>query len=559
MICAACGEATTNAPCSVCREEPRLDGRYQLEEVLGRGSFGTTYRALASDGAAVAIKEMLLRFDLREQILRELRILRELDHRGIPQFVEDFKSRSGRQHYQMLVQEYIDGQTLEEEFQSKRYSARDVVGIIEEVAGILVYLHGLSPPVIHRDIKPANIIRRTDKSLVLIDFGLVRDSLVGTMGATREVGTIGYHAPEQFTGDPVPASDLFSLGAVAVRLLTRQEPKKLATGLYDKLAWRKYAQVSDELADLVDSLLEPEVGARAESASMVMEQARDYRNPARRNEGVSRGTSNIKMVVKGVGFEMVPCEPGTFTMGSPENEPGRLPLESQHPVAISRPFLIGTTQVTQALWWAVMGTNPSHFKGGDRPVEKVSWYDAVKFCNNLSALMNLENAYQVTDRLLRPASTGFLGLGARPAVYETLVTAVEGSHGFRLPTEAEWEYAARAGEKFNESMATRIDEFAWYYENAGEQTHPVAKKLPNQWGLFDMLGNVWEWCQDSWDGEDYNVKRDPLNPAGIDGVNRVERGGSFNFHAHHVRPAMRNWSLPTAWAWDIGIRVARSL
>jgi serine/threonine protein kinase len=273
MFCAGCGKSTETSPCGACGQESLLNGRYRLEEVLGEGAFGTTYRALAPDKSTVAIKEMTLQLEQRENVQREIRILRELDHRGIPSYIDDFISHSGRRQFQMLVQEFVDGQTLAQEFESKRYSPEEVVTIIEEVAGILSYLHGLSPPVIHRDIKPANIMRTKDGRLFLIDFGQVRESIVGTLGATREVGTMGYHAPEQFTGDPLPASDLFSLGAVAVHLLTRMEPQNLADNLYDKMKWQEHTRLPAELAALVDHLVEPEVGCRLGSASQTQARA----------------------------------------------------------------------------------------------------------------------------------------------------------------------------------------------------------------------------------------------------------------------------------------------
>jgi len=227
--------------------------------------------------------------------------------------------------------------------------------------------------------------------------------------------------------------------------------------------------------------------------------------------------------------KMVEIPAGKFLMGSPSNEPGRDSNEGrQHWVTISRPFFMGATEVTQGQWLTVMGSNPSGFSGcGENcPVEKVSWHDAVNFCNRLSDREGLRRCYS--------------GVGEN-------LTWNRGCTGYRLPTEAEWEYAARAGTKTafaNGGISelrcrhdANLDLMGWYCGNAGKETHPVAKKQPNSWGLYDMHGNVWEWVWD-WFQKSYPLAdvTDPTGPSG--GSVRVIRGGSWSL-ARFCRSADR--------------------
>jgi formylglycine-generating enzyme required for sulfatase activity len=218
----------------------------------------------------------------------------------------------------------------------------------------------------------------------------------------------------------------------------------------------------------------------------------------------------------GMTFAYIPA--GTFLMGSPDAEPGRSADEVQHGVTLTKSFFLATTPVTQAQWAAVTGKRPSNFQGDDSPVEQVSYDEAVQFCVKLSMKE------------------------AKP---------------YRLPTEAEWEYACRAGTTTpfnNGSDETALDDAAWYEANSGEQTHPVASKKPNAWGLYDMLGNVWQWCGD-WYGEyPHEATTDPhgsSNPR-----DRVMRGGSWNDPMERCRSARRRYSAPDARYFAIGFRVA---
>jgi len=198
-------------------------------------------------------------------------------------------------------------------------------------------------------------------------------------------------------------------------------------------------------------------------------------------------------------FKLIPA--GTFIMGDARVDKDWTP----HEVILTTSFKMGVHEVTQAQYEQVMGVNPSEFKGADNPVEKVSWDDAVEFCRRLSDLPAEKAAGNV----------------------------------YRLPTEAEWEYACRAGMTTKYSFGddeSDLGDYAWYGDNSDGNTHPVGGKKPNAWGLYDMHGNVWEWCQDwYWDYPSGSV----TDPRGPRGSNRVVRGGSWGFTAEGCRSADR--------------------
>ena len=227
----------------------------------------------------------------------------------------------------------------------------------------------------------------------------------------------------------------------------------------------------------------------------------------------------------GVEMKMVLIPAGEFTMGSPDSDKdARGDEKPQHRVRITKPFHLGKYEVTQEQWEAVMGNNPSAFKGARNPVEQVSWDDCQKFLDTLSAK-----------------------------------TAGQGGK-FVLPTEAEWEYACRGGSatRFSFGDATRgLGEDAWYGDNSDQKTHPVGAKKPNAWGLYDMHGNVWEWCADWYDEKYYsNTATDDLQGPSS-GSRRVLRGGSWRIPAGVCRSAGRDSGMLGYRGTGLGFRVAR--
>jgi formylglycine-generating enzyme required for sulfatase activity len=216
-------------------------------------------------------------------------------------------------------------------------------------------------------------------------------------------------------------------------------------------------------------------------------------------------------------MKLVLLPAGEFLMGSPEGEEGRNNDETQHRVKLTRPFYLGVHQVTQGQYQAVMGKNPSRFKGEDRPVERVSWNDTVAFCKKLSEREGKE---------------------------------------YRLPTEAEWEYACRAGTNTRFNFGDEdgdLSDYGWYDGNSGRQTHPVGLKRANGWGLHDMHGNVWEWCLDAYE-KDYPTGL-VVDPYIQNGESSVLRGGCWDFNPRFCRSAYRNWYTPGYTYYSHGFRV----
>ena len=226
-------------------------------------------------------------------------------------------------------------------------------------------------------------------------------------------------------------------------------------------------------------------------------------------------------------------------MGSPNSEQGREDNEAQHQVTVSS-FHMAKYDVTQSLYQSVMGSNPSQFTGDpNRPVEQVSWYEAIEFCNKLSERDGLQKVYTISG---------------------TNVTADWSANGYRLPTEAEWEYAARGGQqgvsKYHVYAGSDdLDQVGWYKDNSGLTTHPVGQKAPNALGLYDMSGNVWQWCWDWYDDYSGSVQ----NPRGASsGDSRVIRGGGWFDVARIDRVAYRFYIIPPADSfYYLGFRLVR--
>ncbi len=282
---------------------------------------------------------------------------------------------------------------------------------------------------------------------------------------------------------------------------------------------------------------------------------------------------------------LVPIPAGTSRLGSPPDEPGRQPDETLRDVTLTRPYWMGRTEVTQAQWIALMGNRPAQFHGllggGPlHPIEQVSWYDAVAYANALSAVEGLPACYVMRDCAGVPGDRAFT---CAQVTFEGLDCA-----GYRLPTEAEWEHAARAGTRTatyagpmtlrGERDAPVLEDIAWYSGNSGVPvggidcgdwtgrppgvdasgcgTHPVASKRPNPWGLYDMLGNVWEWTHDGHGELSSAPAVDPVVPPGR---RMVTKGCGWFREARFCRAANRYRPKPDYRTWVLGIRVVRTI
>lgn len=234
---------------------------------------------------------------------------------------------------------------------------------------------------------------------------------------------------------------------------------------------------------------------------------------------------NKTITVNGVSFTMIAVEGGTFNMGAQNIDPDGINYDEEawdreapvHSVTLSD-YYIGETEVTQELWQAVMGYNPSHFSGAQKPVEQISWYDCQNFINQLNQLTDLK---------------------------------------FRLLTEAEWEYAARGGNKsqgYKYSGSDVLDDVAWFKDNAKSKSQDVKTKAPNELGVYDMCGNVLEWCQDLFGNYSGFAQTDPT--GALSGTDYVIRGGSCLSTDEYCRLSIRSFLLPGGMSYGIGFRIA---
>ncbi|BCL37549.1 bifunctional serine/threonine-protein kinase/formylglycine-generating enzyme family protein [Nostoc sp. MS1] len=551
-----------------------LRNRYKIIYILGSGGFGDTYLAVDLDlpnQPKCVVKHLKPNLDpavlqvVRRLFDSEAQVLYRLgnDSDQIPRLLAHFEEQG--EFY--LVQEFVDGADLSKEIiPGKKLTEQEVTKLLQEILAILAVVHKKN--IIHRDIKPQNIMRRhQDSKIVLIDFGAVKEIntlMVNSQGQTSVsvvIGTHGYMPSEQAVGQPKLCSDVYAVGMLAISALTGIQPHELPKDPTNgEVIWLNWAKVSKKLADILNKMVAYDFRDRyfsAEEALQAIKPPQRGQAPLRifntpssvstdnlqtfqfetvtidaRGNITNRRNQEAKYFVQdlgnGVTLEMVKIPGGTFTMGSPEGEAGRGTNESpQHRVTVPG-FFIGKYAVTQAQYQAIMGTNPAYFKGEKRPVETVSWDDAVKFCKRLSQ---------------------------------------KAKKTYSLPSEAEWEYACRAGTStpfyFGETITTDLINYdsnlpygATPKGKYRQQTTDVGNFPPNAFGLYDMCGNIWEWCQDVYN-ESYQSA--PIDGSawltGKDNNVKLLRGGSWNNITWNCRSANRNRLANAVRSYSVGFRL----
>ncbi len=586
----ACGDDTSHLDAEILAIKRRnraggnlhtgdlLAGRYKLRGVLGAGGFATVWQAYDKKArCVVAVKALHAQYakdkTRRDRFFRGARLMAELEHPGIVRVLEQQLDDDG---HHFFVMEHLSGGDLHKAVLAKKVAREQAIELVRKAGEALAYAH--SKGVIHRDVKPANILLAGDGQPKLTDFDLVRAQ--DTTGGTRTgaMGTFVYAAPEQLEDAKAAdeRADVFGLGMTLVFALYRKKlpPKVLRDpdSVVDDL--RCSMAIKGALKKAVDWELEQRWGSvDAFLAALPWPPAVQQPEPRSRvrvaaagepaviaTAGVAPEAGAVKEGPFGMRFRFIPA--GTYTAGSPQDEPGRRSQEwPQHPVQLTRGFWLAETPVTQAQWCRLVSRNPSEFQkdAENRPVEQVSWLDAVAFANLLSQQAGFRPCYKLTER------HGEIGKDLECDSVEILDSWVG---GFRLPTEAEWEIAARAGTKTavytggltlegeKGERAEELDAIAWYSGNTGYGTEPVKQKLANAWGLHDMLGNVWEWC---WDlpghAETEQLRVDPR--GGSQGSDRVVRGGSWFGRARDVRAAYRDWHHPGSRSLNLGVRLAQ--
>ncbi|MBE6325731.1 MAG: hypothetical protein E7077_01520 [Bacteroidales bacterium] len=521
-----------------------------------QGNYAVVFKMRDADGKFYAMKCFTQEVAQREE--RYKLIADQLKYENSDYFVsieyiekEIFVSSNftDETEFPVLLMEWVDGEPLDAYI---RHNIKD-----KDSLSLLSYRFGcfaqwlLSQPFAHGDIKPDNILVRGDGTLVAIDYdGMYVPAMEGQKA--EENGTPDFRHPkrtleifDEHIDDFTLASMALALEAIALEpsLLYEFSPK-------DRLLFSE-----SDFLDISESRLLQRLLGMLHTENMLnlwtlffvaykkmtipaslrdlfrmrlpdgkcpqIKKPKSLNEPKSLKQTKQKKEDTLSFTVGGVSFKMIRIEHGTFMMGAtPEMEEHYYDEEPVHEVTISKDYYIGETQVTQELWQAVMGNNPSYFKGNNNPVENISCFDCWKFIWKLNELT--------------------------------------GKH-FRLPTEAEWEYAARGGNKSRHTQysgSDDIDYVAWYWDNSGRQTHPVAKKSPNELGLYDMSGNVWEWCDDLY-GAGYYAKSPSVDPPGSSsGSDRVLRGGSWGCYPGNSRSSRRYRKTPEYRHYCYGFRLA---
>jgi len=358
---------------------------------------------------------------------------------------------------------------------------------------------------------------------------------------TSRSGTPSYMSPEQLIGKDVgKESDIWSFGVMLYELLSGKQLYKgqSYSDVLMQIKEKPFETISN-INEKLNSLIKKCIIYNYKDRFRYFREILEYLNIT--GEGKTKEPKPIiieKVDKKKIKYieGMIFVNGGTFQMGSNDGEGDEKPV---HFVTVDD-FYLCKYEVSQKEWKEIMGNNPSNWKGDNLPVEKVSWYDAVEFCNKKSDKEGLTRCYICSGKNIKCNFD---------------------SNGYRLLAEAEWEYAARGGKKskcYEYSGSNNINDVAWYSCNSSSKTHPVGTKQANELGIYDISGNVWEWCND-WHDKNYYKNSPKNNPKGPNsGSARVLRGGGWYVKAEYCRVANRGGSNPDSSYISVGFRLARS-
>ncbi len=507
-------------------------------DCIGEGGFGKVYKAYDTHlDKWVAIKVAEVKPGLEQvRLKKEVEIVSKLPtHPNIANYEACYTFSSFTGDYDFAVLQYYEEGNLQQLIDSGKLNQTQKETLLRQILEGVGFLH--NQEIIHRDLKPQNILiaKRNDEYIPKItDFGIskkldINKSSVFT-NSLAGAGTMAYASPEQLLGKTIKKNtDLWSFGVIVCQVFTGKLPFSVGRNGINSEAGRieHYKQIVNGTISFSDNSIPAKWQQLIKQCIVVDNNLRAANDILLKNiltVQFSCGTElyNNKLLidcVNGIKFEMIFVEGGTFNMGSSISEKDRENIESQHKVSLNS-FYIGKTPVTQALWKAVMGSNPSWIKGDNLPVETVDWSDCQDFIAKLNNLTMKK---------------------------------------YNFPTEAQWEFAARGGvlsKKYIYSGSNCLDEVAWYKDNSNGELQPVATKLPNELGIFDMSGNINEWCLDWVDFDevsdedsyyysekDYS-KNNQINPKGTTtGIEHVNRGGSYSDFPEECRCASRSKSI----------------
>lgn len=479
-------------------------GKYKIKERLGKGGFGSVYLAYhnsldRNDAIKVLNEECSNDFEFKKRFLDEARLISKLKSNGIIQIydVEEYKNRS------FYTMEYIGGTSLQNT--KKEFSFSEIIRIIIQTLYALDTVH--EQKLVHRDIKPDNVLLRASNEPVLIDFGIAKEIAKSKTASNSSMGTPYFMSPEQFEDSSKVdnRSDIYSIGIMLYYLLTKKYPfvgndmiqiyknhkegkissvGKIEIDLIIQKSCAKKREdrysTAKEMANVLENIGKEQVAqtflsvdkikeSKQEEVKIVKPQEKIIVPVKQEQVKIIPQKSIYKTYTNSIGIEFMYIPAGEFLMGASPNDTDAFDCERPvHKVKISKGFYMGKYPVTQEQWRAVMGNDPPElkFKGCDRcPVENVSWKDVQEYIKKLN-----EKEEENRRRTSASSPTSFTK--------------------YRLPSEAEWEYAARAGTKTKFYWGNDMNgDYAWYEKISESKTHPVGQKKSNAWGLYDMSGN----------------------------------------------------------------------